>query len=266
MVNKHTKYVAHNGELEGVKLAVKASMNVLLVGATGTGKTVLAETACDEVQKGITTIQGSSGVTYEQMVGYRTLENGVIKWVDGLITAAMRKGEVLYVDEPNAMPDDIRFVLFSAMDHRRTIVLPENGGEVVTAAPGFTVIGSMNEGAGYGGTTALNRAFRDRFHATWKITYLPEKDEVKLLMGVTGVSKSLAERACKVAQSLRNSLEQHEIRTPVSTRSLIAWMQLCQAGLSEKEAAKVTIMGRIPSTDEAERRVFETVLIGQGFQ
>jgi hypothetical protein len=82
----------------------------------------------------------------------------------------------------------------------------------------------MNEGAGYTGTSALDRAIRDRFPRAVELTYLAESDEVKLLVNRTGVTKDIASRLVQMANKIRQDSTglSATLTESLSTRQLIA--------------------------------------------
>lgn len=249
-------YIPQKDELDILRAVIAGGLNGLLTGPTGCGKTHAVTEVCRVLGKPLVTIQGNDGAAYEHLVGYRTIEDGKVSWVDGLIPQAMRAGAILYVDEPNALPDGIRFTLFSAMDHRRAITLPENAGEVVIAAEGFTVLASMNEGTGYTGTSLLSHAFRDRFDVVVDFDYLDQRHEAQLLAARTGIEASHAKRMVAVAGGLRTALKDKEVRTPVSTRTLLAWANLMQRGFDGQKAGTLTLVAMVPGSLADERRIF----------
>jgi MoxR-like ATPase len=82
----------------------------------------------------------------------------------------------------------------------------------------------MNEGAGYTGTSSLDRAIRDRFPRAVELTYLGEKDEVKLVMNRTGVDKDIATRLVQMANKIRQDATglSATLTESLSTRQLLA--------------------------------------------
>jgi nitric oxide reductase NorQ protein len=259
------EYVPQNGELEGLTKATEAGLNTLLVGPTGCGKTHLVQWFAHIAKREIVTIQGGDGMTPEHVIGYRDVikegDASITTWRDGLLTRAMRNGSILYVDEPNALPEGIRFYLFSAMDERREITLAENGGEVVKASPGFIVIGAMNEGAGYSGTSLLNFAFRSRFGAAIDLEYLSRAREIKVIMQrASGVAKEVAEKIADIGEALRKANRRKEIRVPIGTRSLLACAKLIDAGLDARQAGALTLTGQVPASMAAERKAINDTL------
>jgi AAA domain (dynein-related subfamily) len=57
---------------------------------------------------------------------------------------AMREGRALLLDDATLIPPSVLAVVYPAMDGRREIVVKANGGEIVTAQPGFYVIAGHN--------------------------------------------------------------------------------------------------------------------------
>src|SRR5262245_28979396 len=163
-------YVAQNGEVDDCLTALACGKHVLFTGPTGCGKTHLAHWLSHLRGQEIVTIQGLSGITSEQIIGYPTIENGNRSFVEGLLPIAMQKGNILYLDEPNSIPDGVLFAFHSAMDDRADLVLQDDAGRVVKAHSAFRVIAALNEG--YAGTHALNQAFRRR-SVVKRLAYLP---------------------------------------------------------------------------------------------
>ena len=261
MINgdNNTMYMSRDGEVENLARAIALGMNCLITGATGCGKTTLVHYVTEKLNKKVISIQGAEGVVYEQVVGYRDVKsvNGTIqtRWVDGMIPKAMKQEDtVLYVDEPNALPQGVVFYLFSAMDYRRSIVIADNEGETVNAKPGFMVIGAMNEGYGYGGTNMLNHAFRDRFDIVIDLATLPRKQEIELLIAKSGIDKENATLIVSIAEKLREASDNKVISIPISTRTLITWAKLIKLGMSITNSCEVTLLGRLSSTNKTHKK------------
>ncbi|CAM9204860.1 unnamed protein product, partial [Laminaria digitata] len=81
---------------------------------------------------------------------------GLFEWVDGPLVTAMRKGEMILLDELSLAEDAVLERLNSVLEPGRSITLAERGGqsdagghgasETVVAAPGFRVMATMNPG------------------------------------------------------------------------------------------------------------------------
>jgi len=256
-------YVSSKGEFEALKTILeKTTLNALLTGPTGSGKTNLVQAVAKHLGREMFTIQGGGGATYERVVRKDLLafDRGVTVsgWRDGVLPVSMKRGSILYLDEPNAMPNEVLFYLFGAMDHRRAISFDD--GSSVKAAKGFTVIAAMNEGSGYAGTNLLNNAFRSRGDAIFSLDYLSPAAEAKLLKERTGVPIDMARALIKIATDLRKALERKDIRTPIGTRDLLATAVLIQSGLDRALAVELGIVNKVPSQFPAERKSFTDVV------
>lgn len=89
----------------------------------------------------------------EELVALRALASrskGLFEWVDGPLVTAMRKGELLLLDEISLAEDAVLERLNSVLEPGRSITLAEKGGErssggpgaaeIVVAAPGFRCV------------------------------------------------------------------------------------------------------------------------------
>jgi nitric oxide reductase NorQ protein len=254
-------YVAQNGEVDQLISYLNRGKNVLLTGDTGCGKTHLVEHVSAMMGKTLGTIQGNDGCRVEDIIGYRDLRAGDTTYTYGVLPKTMQtEGGLIYWDEPNATPDGIRFVCFSAMDHRRQITLPQNGGEIIKAKAGFTFVGAMNEGMGYRGTSVLNDAMRDRFDAIIPLAYLPEPREAKLLVARTGVDANIAAKLASAARKLREAMARGDIKTPISTRSLLATCDGIMGGISIGTAIELSIINKVSGVRMPERKTISDVM------
>jgi nitric oxide reductase NorQ protein len=244
--DEDAEYIPQDGEVEILDRAIRLGQNVLIIGPPGCGKTQLAYwTAERRLKRVLVSLQGADGIQHEDVVGYTSLVNGCTVFVDGIATRAARQGSVLYLDEPNALPQGVRYSLFSLLDFRHEMTIPQNAGEIVKAAPGFCVIAAMNP-EGFFGTTPLSPAFLQRFHCVIRLGYLPADREVKLLTKrVKGLAVSYAKLIVKVATTIRAAHDagQFPMMASVGTRTLLAWGARVADGEDFKLAARATIGG-----------------------
>jgi len=106
-------------------------------------------------------------------------------WVDGPLLTAMRKGEMLLIDEISLAEDSVLERLNSVLDPCRLLTLPEKGSEleVVQAAPSFRLLATMNPGGDFG-KKELSPALRNRFTEVWVPT-VTAHEELKTLIAQT---------------------------------------------------------------------------------
>ncbi|KIL47915.1 ATP-binding protein [Jeotgalibacillus campisalis] len=150
--------------IEDAVISLALNKNVLLKGPTGSGKTKLAESISELFSQPMYSINCSIDLDAEAMLGYKTIEqvNGksTITFVEGPVIQAMKKGQLLYIDEINMAKPETLPILNGVLDYRRTITNPFTN-EVIKAEDGFGVIAAINEG--YIGTVPLNEALKNRF-------------------------------------------------------------------------------------------------------
>jgi hypothetical protein len=195
--------------------------NFLLVGEAGTGKTQAGVSLAHDlgVSHAIVTFNGA--ITPEQLVGFQKLvinERGIQEqvWQDGILTKFVREGGILNLDEINACPNEIGFVLFPLLDKLRRLDLLECNGEVIKAHRGFFVIGTMNEG--YAGTNELNVALASRFNQKRTLEF-SESVAKKLVKQGKILNNSMVELVRKQIGMWKNG----QYSMPLSIRDLIVF-------------------------------------------
>lgn len=159
---------------------VKAAIPIWLSGATGAGKTHETEALAARVGRTYHRIQGTGDMSVDDLLGGFGAKNGTTQFEYGPLPLAMKEGAVLNIDEITVIPSEVLFELQAILEGK-PLVIKKNRGEVVTAAPGFTVIACDNtvglaESPEYIGTKPMNEAFRDRFLFV-HFSYLPEEVE-----------------------------------------------------------------------------------------
>ncbi|CAM9114855.1 unnamed protein product [Choristocarpus tenellus] len=123
--------------------------------------------------------QGLKDKLEEELVSLQALGRrcqGLFEWADGPLVTAMRRGELLLLDELSLAEDAVLERLNSVLESGRSITLAEKGGgesegiaETVVAAPGFrhvNVMATMNPGGDFG-KRELSPALRSRFTEVW---------------------------------------------------------------------------------------------------
>lgn len=245
--------------------------NLLLVGPMGTGKSSLIEQVSAKLGREVLVVQCHGRADPSYFVGQLTLaqaESGtgtVTKWVDAPLTAAMRKGAIVILDEYDVLPPDTVTWLHRLRDSR-TIHIPETG-EYIEAHPDFRISltgntgGSGDQTGAYRGTKTQNAAFLDGLSVV-SVPYMETEEEIALVCSVLGsrltpALKEVVRCMVQVADSVRSQFELGEIYTTISTRSLLRWAELTWAysnisSCSDPllEGLKVALMNRALKEDQ----------------
>jgi MoxR-like ATPase len=251
------KPVFRGWQLQELVDSIGASQNCLLIGPTGTGKSLCVLEAAERLPRPrrLFVIEGHSSLKeFDLLGGYVPDGSGGFVWRDGIVTQALREdGSVLFIDEANRMPARVLNVLLGVIS-RGAVVLTEHGSEEVLASDDFCVVMASNLGKGYH-VESYDAALISRFPTVLEFHYLPAREEEQLLRERTGVDKEAAKIMVKVANETRRLKRSHELSGCVDLRGLIAWATKHLARKEEdllerlKTSAKITIMYGVCGTD-----------------
>lgn len=188
--------------------------NILIEGGAGSGKTISVQSYASARAMRYFNVSNSNGIDPSQLFGrwIPRADGQGYRWQDGAVTLLVRYGGVLLLNEVNFLPERVSTVLYSLLDYRREVQLLENGGEVIKAHPDLLIVADMNYG--YRGTHELSQAWNDRYGIKLEFPY--DRAIENKVIG----NKSLL----SLADKLREMYDQEELSTPISTRSLVAFM------------------------------------------
>jgi nitric oxide reductase NorQ protein len=185
-------------------------------------------------------------LTASDLVGRYLLEGDETVWVDGPLTAAVRLGAVLYLDEVVEARKDTLVVIHPLADHRRSLLIDKLG-QVVSAAEGFMLVMSYNPG--YQSILKdLKPSTRQRF-VSFDFGYPPPDIECDVVMNEAGVESGVAETLVRIAGKVRN-LTDRGLEEGVSTRLLVYAARLIAEGSTPHDACAAALSRTL--TDDAD--------------
>ena len=237
---------------------IKAKVNTMMVGPSGTGKTELVLLACKKL--GLECNVYDMGSMYDPVSGllgvHRLQKGGESVFDYAKFTQDIQKPGVILLDELSRAPVTTNNILFPCLDSRRMLPVEMAGGDElrsIAVHPDCVFIATANVGAEYTGTMSLDRALVGRFFLL-ELDYMPLECEVKVLSKRCGITPADAENIANVAGTIRSLYGKQEISCTISTRETLSAAKLVADGWSSLEAMELTFLPLFEGTrTEGER-------------
>lgn len=248
-------YLAVSDEIDVFSRAWKAQLPVLLKGPTGCGKTRFVAHMAATLGRPLITVACHEDLTASDLLGRYLLLGDETVWVDGPLTAAVRHGAILYLDEVVEARKDTLVVIHPLTDDRRILPI-DRLATVLHAPPEFLMVISYNPGY-QSVIKELKPSTRQRFISI-DFNYPPPAVEAQVLCAETGLAPALAERLVKVAEKIRN-LTERGLEEGVSTRLLVYAARLLRDGAEPRSALRATLTRTLTDDRDLQRTIQEIV-------
>lgn len=272
-VTPNNNFVFDKDVLKQVLFSIKESMNLLLWGDAGSGKTDLIEQVAARLNRQAFIISFGEETSIKQLIGGFTISNGETPFRDGALLSAIRvENAIVGLDEINmAMPGVT--AMLNHLLQKREITIPETG-EVVSCASGLRFIATSNTNMGidesglFEGSQSQNAATRSRFCGV-HVKYLSEADEINLIdLAYPGLDEAIPplngkrypELTVQLANSLRAAMADGGISLPFSVRQIHAFTKASLAFQDPKLAFKFAYWNLLDSVErQTAGDIFKTV-------
>lgn len=263
--DKDPNYVFDIGLVKSILMALELNMPIYLWGHAGVGKTTALEQVCAYTGREFLRVQHTANTEEADIEGGFRVSGGDMRWDDGPLPEAMENGYVYCADEYDFASPMVCSLYQAVLEGKPLRIKAAN--KLVRPHPNFRFVASGNtNGAGddtglYAGTQIQNAANYERFGIVTKVEYMPEQQEIGILIGKTGVTKSLAEKLVRFANMMRASYEKRDVAIPMSPRALINATKLGLARDSWDFGMRHAYINRLPSTSarvalETMQRIF----------
>ncbi|CEJ89459.1 Putative Midasin [[Torrubiella] hemipterigena] len=157
-----TPYVERN-LLNLVRATSTRRFPILIQGPTSAGKTSMIEYLANFTGNKFVRINNHEHTDLQEYLGtYVSGMDGKLRFQEGILVQAMRKGHWIVLDELNLAPTDVLEALNRLLDDNRELLIPETQ-EIVKPHENFILFATQNPPGLYGGRKVLSRAFRNRF-------------------------------------------------------------------------------------------------------
>lgn len=184
-------------------MAHARTQKVLLKGPHGAGKTEMAIQFAARTKRPLLIMDCANLREARDWFGSKNIDNGRVVWHESLFVKALEAGgHVIVLDEFTRGHQTVMNPLNPLLDGRGFTYVEEKGG-IIRVGSNTVFFATMNEGASYTGTHAIDAAMRDRWQRTIEVTYLPKDQEVDLLTRRTGIGEDDANALVDIANQIR---------------------------------------------------------------
>lgn len=220
-----TPFVERN-ILNLVRATATRRFPVLIQGPTSSGKTSMIEYLAKRTGHKFVRINNHEHTDLQEYLGTYVSDNdGKLRFLEGVLVDALRKGYWIVLDELNLAPTDVLEALNRLLDDNRELLIPETQ-EVVRPHRDFMLFATQNPPGLYGGRKNLSRAFRNRF-LELHFDDIPESELGTILKERCQIAPSYGDKIVKVYKELsllRQSSRLFEQKNSFATlRDLFRW-------------------------------------------
>lgn len=263
--DKDPGYIFDINLVKTVLMAMELNIPAYLWGHAGTGKTTCFEQICAFTGREFMRLQHTANTEESDVEGTWRVEGGDMRFMDGPLAEAMEKGYVYCADEYDFASPMVASLYQAVLEGKPLRIKAAN--KLVRPHPNFRIVATGNtNGAGdetglYAGTQIQNAANYERFGIVTKVEYMPEQQEIGILIGKTGIDKARAEKLVRYANMMRSSYEKRDVAIPMSPRALLSATKLGLARDSWDFGIRQAYINRLPPTSarvagETLQRVF----------
>lgn len=244
-------YVFNKSLVRRILLSMANDESIMLFGDKGTGKTSLVKQIMAKLNRPLLSINGGPALDEVDLLGCKTIENGDVKSMDGVLSYAYRWGIPVLIDELCTMRPGVLVAINDILQGDRIITLKHHGLDpkvdpkllankagtlTILRHPSFKLFATDNTGgktqkdAKFQGINTQNSAVRSRF-TTFKVGFMSPDEEVLALSKILKqefdeeeiVDPDLLAGMVELAFHFRVAYEQGESFDNISFRELRRW-------------------------------------------
>lgn len=250
--DKDPSYIFDINLVKSILMALELNIPSYLWGHAGVGKTTAFEQVCAYTGRPFVRIQHTANTEEADVEGTWRIMNGEMHFQDGPLPFCMEKGIVYCADEYDFASPMVLSLYQAVLEGKPLRIKAAN--KTVRPHADFRIVATGNtNGAGdetglYAGTQIQNAANYERFGIVHKVEYMPEAQEIGILIGKTGIDKPQAEKLVGFANMMRSSYERRDVAIPMSPRALLNATRLGLARNSWEFGVKSAYVNRLPPT------------------
>lgn len=237
---------------------------VMVQGYHGTGKSTHIEQVAARLNWPCIRVNLDSHISRMDLIGKDAivLRDGkqITEYREGILPWALQHASALVFDEYDAGRPDVMFVIQRVLEVEGKLTLLDQN-KVIHPHPAFRLFATANTiGLGdttglYHGTQQINQGQMDRWNIVTTLNYLPEQDEVSILLAKVPAfdneqGRQDVQGMVALANLTRQSFMQGDISTVMSPRTVITWAENAQIFGDLATAFRLSFLNKC---DEAER-------------
>lgn len=232
-----------NTDLQLIEALLPVESNILMVGASGTGKTSIPEAIAKKHGLKYLRVNCSTIRDPEEFFGYREAKSGSTVFDKSSFASVLESGNAIIVlDEINRLEPWLINGLLPILDHDRST---EIHNIKISVGKNVTIFATMNLGGKFTGIFALDAAIRNRFDATIFCNYLPSETEKFIIKTRFDLTELQSEKIVFLIGKIRDFCAQKELDIDVSTRTTLKLAKLFKQGIPLDIACGYTIINNV---------------------
>lgn len=255
-------------ETQVVLLALHLKDKIMIYGPSGTGKTSLVEQVCARLNMNFIRINMDNDLSRSDLIGKHIVVGREMQYLYGILPRAMvLPGTITLIDEYDAMPEGMSFVIQRVMERPSQLQIMEKGEEMITLHRDNTIFcaaNTMGQGDDTGlhssGTNIINYSALDRLQMYIELDYPKPEREIAMLKARfprdperprVGIKDWEAKSAVQMAGLIRKGFLDGNLTQPLSPRNLINFVEKYLVWGKVNRAAKFCFINRAPREERA---------------
>jgi cobaltochelatase CobS len=246
-----TGYIFNIGLTKDVLMAVDQNIPGYFWGHMGVGKSTVIEQVCAYTNRPMIRVQHTANMEEADLEGRWIVRNGEMTFELGPLAEAMEHGYLFLADEYDFASPMILSMYQAVLEGKPLFIKAAN--RKVAPHPNFRIIatgntnGTGDESGLYMGTQQQNAANYERFGIVQKVEYMPQNQEVGIIINKTGISQQQAEAIVNFATMMRAAFDRRDVTFAMSPRSALRAAQIGKMKNCFVTGIKLAYVNRLPT-------------------
>lgn len=245
-------YIFNIGLTKDVLMAVEQNIPGYFWGHMGVGKSTIVEQVCAFTNRPMIRVQHTANMEEADIEGRWVVRNGEMIFELGPLAEAMENGYLFLADEYDFASPMILSMYQAVLEGKPLFIKAAN--RKITPHKNFRILatgntnGTGDESGLYQGTQQQNAANYERFGIVQKVEYMPQDQEIGILVAKAGIARQHAEKLVQFATMMRASFDRNDVSFPMSPRSALNSARIGKMRNCFTTGIKLAYINRLPKT------------------